>query len=40
MRYLLDAYGFGIAVFAGYIAYLIHQTRSAAADVREAEPHS
>lgn len=36
MNYLLAAYGFGIVVFGGYIAYLIRQTCSAAAALREA----
>ena len=40
MNYLLAAYTFGIAAFAGYIAYLIRQTRSAAAKLREVEPES
>ena len=38
MNYLLAAYAVGIAAFAGYVVYLIRQTRSAAAELREVEP--
>jgi CcmD family protein len=37
MNYLLAAYGFAIVVLGGYVAYLVRQTRSAAAELREVE---
>jgi preprotein translocase subunit Sss1 len=37
MSYLLGAYGFAIVVLVGYVIYLVRQTRTPAARLRELE---
>ena len=37
MSYLLGAYGFAIAVLAGYVLYIARETRSAAKRLRDLE---
>lgn len=40
MSYLLGAYGFAIAVLAGYAGYVARQTQDAAAKLRDLETES
>jgi heme exporter protein CcmD len=37
MSYLLGAYGFAIVVLLGYVIYIVRQTRTAAARLRELD---
>jgi cytochrome oxidase assembly protein ShyY1 len=37
MSYLLGAYGFALVTLVGYIAYLVRQSRAAAARLRERD---
>ncbi|HEY8811710.1 MAG TPA: heme exporter protein CcmD [Candidatus Dormibacteraeota bacterium] len=37
MSYLLGAYGFAIVVLAGYVVYIVRQSRAAASRLRELE---
>jgi heme exporter protein CcmD len=37
MSYLLGAYGFAIVVLVGYVIYVVRQTRTTAARLRELE---
>jgi heme exporter protein CcmD len=37
MSYLLGAYGFAIVVLAGYVLYVVRQTRATAARLRDLD---